>query len=80
MDSGYRVPLFINRFSLSSRTSVGIQTRLLLAPHSDWVHFHWWSSSFKRLDPRSILLENRLLSRYSFLHNVSFKLFANGWA
>ena len=72
MDSGYRVPLFINRFSLSSRTSVGVQTRLLLAPHSDWVHFHWWSSSFKQLDPRSILLENRLLSRYSFLHNVRF--------
>jgi hypothetical protein len=75
MDSGYRVPLFINRFSLSSRTSVGIQTRRLLAPHSDWVHLHWWSSSFKQLDPRSILLENRFLSRYSFLHNVSFMRF-----
>jgi hypothetical protein len=75
MNSDHRVPLFINRFSLSSRTSVGVQTGLLLAPHSDWLHFHWWSSSFKRLDPRSILLENRFLSRYSFLHNVRFMRF-----
>jgi hypothetical protein len=75
MNPGHRVPLFINRFSLSSRTSVGIQTRLLLAPHSDWLHFHWWSNSFKQLDPRSILLENPLLSRYSFLHNLRFTRF-----
>jgi hypothetical protein len=72
MNSDLRVPLFINRFSLSSRTSVGVQTRMLLAPHRDWLHFHWWSNSFERFDPRSILLENRLLSRYSFLHHVRF--------
>jgi hypothetical protein len=71
MDANRRVPLFINRFSLSPRTSVGVQTQMLLAPHKDWLHFHWWSSSLKQLDPRSILLENRLLSRYSFLHNVT---------
>jgi hypothetical protein len=75
MNSDRPVPLFINRFSLSPRTSVGVQTQLLLAPHKDWLHFHWWSNSFKQLDPRSILLEDRLLSRYSFLHNLRFMRF-----
>jgi glycosyltransferase involved in cell wall biosynthesis len=40
-----------------------------MGPHRDWLHFHWWSSSLRQLDPRSILFENALLSRYSFLHN-----------
>jgi len=75
MNADHQVPLFISRFSVSSRTSVGVQTRLLLAPHSDWLHFHCWSNSFKQLDKRSILLEHRLLSRYSFLHNVRFMQF-----
>jgi glycosyltransferase involved in cell wall biosynthesis len=64
-----RVPLFINRFSLSPRTAVGVQTLRLMRPHRDWLHFHWWSSSLRQLDPRSILFENAVLSRYSFLHN-----------
>jgi hypothetical protein len=62
MNSDRGVPLFINRFSLSMRISVGVQTRFLLAPHQDWL-------------PRSILLEDRLLSRHSFLHNVRFTRF-----
>jgi Glycosyl transferases group 1 len=66
MDS--RVPLFINRFSLSPRTAIGVQTLRLLEPHQDWLHFHWWSSGLKQLDPRSVLFENTVLSRYSFLH------------
>jgi glycosyltransferase involved in cell wall biosynthesis len=41
----------------------------LMGPHRDWLHFHWWSSGLRQLDPRSILFENALLSRYSFLHN-----------
>jgi glycosyltransferase involved in cell wall biosynthesis len=70
------IPLFINRFSLSPRTAVGVQTVRLLNPYDDWVHFHWWSSSLKTLDHRSILLENPVLSRYSFLHNpVLVRLF-----
>ena len=64
-----RVPLFINRFSLSPRTAIGVQTVRLMGPHRDWLHFHWWSSGLRQLDPRSILFENALLSRYSFLHN-----------
>jgi hypothetical protein len=64
-----RVPLFINRFSLSPRTAIGVQTLRLLDPHQDWLHFHWWSNSLKQLDQRSVLFENRVLSRYSFLHN-----------
>jgi glycosyltransferase involved in cell wall biosynthesis len=68
MDST-RVPLFINRFSLSPRTSIGVQTLRLMGPHRDWLHFHWWSSGLQQLDPRSILFENAFFSRYSFLHN-----------
>jgi glycosyltransferase involved in cell wall biosynthesis len=64
-----RVPLFINRFSLSPRTAIGVQTMRLMRPHRDWLHFHWWSNSLRQLDPRSILFENAVLSRYSFLHN-----------
>jgi hypothetical protein len=71
MSAGQRVPLFINRFSLSPRTAIGVQTRRLMEPHKDWLHFHWWSSSLKQMDPRSVLFENTLLSRYSFLHNPS---------
>ena len=69
MNSQNRVPLFINRFSLSPRTSVGVQTLRLIGPHQDWLHFHWWSNSLKQLDERSVLFENSVLSRYAFLHN-----------
>jgi glycosyltransferase involved in cell wall biosynthesis len=72
MSSQDRVPLFINRFSLSPRTSIGVQTHRLLDAHVDWLHFHWWSNSFRQLDQRSILLENRVKSRYSFLHGGRF--------
>ena len=71
MSAGHRVPLFINRFSLSPRTAIGVQTRRLMEPHQDWLHFHWWGSSLTQDDPRSVLFENTLLSRYSFLHNPS---------
>ncbi len=64
-----RVPLFINRFSLSPRTAVGVQTLRLLDAHEDWLHFHWWSNSLRQLDERSLLFENTVLSRYSFLHH-----------
>ncbi len=69
MGSNHRVPLFINRFSLSPRTAIGVQTLRLMDPHQDWLHFHWWSSSLNQLDPRSVLFENLILSRYSFLHD-----------
>jgi len=69
MGSGNRVPLFINRFCLSPRTAIGVQTVRLLGPNQDWLHFHWWSNSFKQMDARSVLFENTVLSRYSFLHD-----------
>jgi hypothetical protein len=72
MGSRNRVPLFINRFSLSPRTAIGVQTLRLIDPHQDWLHFHWWSNSLKQMDPRSVLFENTVLSRYSFLHNPKF--------
>ncbi len=67
MGSHNRVPLFINRYSLSPRTAIGVQTMRLLGPHQDWLHFHWLTSSFQRPDPRSVLFENTVLSRYPFL-------------
>jgi glycosyltransferase involved in cell wall biosynthesis len=70
MGSNTRVPLFINRFSLSPRTAIGVQTVRLIDPHEDWLHFHWWSSSLEQLDPRSVLFETTILSRYSFLHET----------
>jgi hypothetical protein len=72
MASHHRVPLFISRFSLSPRTAIGVQTLRLLGPHQDWLHFHWWSSSLQSLDHRSVLFENAVLSRYSFLHQPKF--------
>ena len=69
MDSVTKVPLFINRFSLSPRTAIGVQTVRLMGPHEDWLHFHWWSNSLRQLDRRSILFENMILSRFSFLHD-----------
>jgi hypothetical protein len=69
MSAHNRVPLFINRYSLSPRTAIGVQTVRLLGPHQDWLHFHWWSSSLTPPDPRSVLFENTVLSRFSFLHN-----------
>jgi hypothetical protein len=72
MGSRNRVPLFINRFSLSPRTAIGVQTLRLIGPHQDWLHFHWWSNSLKQMDSRSVLFENTVLSRYSVLHNPKF--------
>jgi glycosyltransferase involved in cell wall biosynthesis len=69
MGSSTLVPLFINRFSLSPRTAVGVQTLRLLHPYEDWLHFHWWSSSLKPLNTRSVLLENAVLGRFSLLHH-----------
>jgi len=65
MSTAAKVPLFITRYSLSSRTAIGIQTRRLIDANADWLHFHWWTSEYGRQDPRSILLENWFVSRYS---------------
>jgi hypothetical protein len=75
MGSQDRVPLFINRYSLSQHTAIGVQTLRLLGPHQDWLHFHWWTSSFQRPDPRSVLFENTVLSRYPFLHRPKTQRF-----
>ena len=85
MSASSMVPLFINRFSLSPRTAIGVQTVRLLDPYQDWLHFHWWSSSLETRDARSILLENTVLSRYSFLHHpvlvkLSERLGLSAWS
>jgi hypothetical protein len=76
MSSQDRVPLFINRFSLSPRTSIGVQTRRLMDAYPDGLHFHWWTNSLRQLDRRSILLENKVQSRYSFLHAATISIIA----
>lgn len=68
MSANHRVPLFINKFCLSPHTPIGVQTLRLMDPHQDCLHFHWWSSSLKAMDPRSVLFENSVVSRCSFLH------------
>src|ERR1700743_1969259 len=68
MGSQDRVPLVINRYSLSQHTAIGVQTLRLLGPHQDWLHFHWWTSSFQRPDPRSVLREITVVSRSPCLH------------
>jgi hypothetical protein len=69
MGPNTRVPLFINGFSLSSRTPIGVQTLRLLGPHRDWLHFHWRTHNLRPLDERSILFENPFLGRFSFLRH-----------
>jgi hypothetical protein len=69
MGPNKRVPLFINGFSLSSRTPIGVQTLRLLDPHRDWLHFHWRTHNLRTLDERSILFENPVLGRFHFLRH-----------
>jgi hypothetical protein len=69
MGPNTRVPLFINGFSLSSRTPIGVQTVRLLGPHRDWLHFHWRTHNLRPLDARSILFENPVLGRFHFLRH-----------
>lgn len=60
-----KLPLFVTRFSLSSRSAIGVQTRQLVKAFDNWIHFHWWSSELLAVDQRSWRLENRLVGRYS---------------
>ena len=60
-----KVPLFITRHSLSARSAIGVQTKRFAEANVDWLHFHWWSSEWRRQDKRSILLEYWVFSRYS---------------
>ncbi len=65
------VPLFITRFSLSSRSAIGVQTRLLVAPHSQWLHLHWVNYELKRQDSQSHRIESLPFSRWSFFSRHS---------
>jgi hypothetical protein len=66
-----RIPLFITRFSLSSRSAIGVQTKLLVASHPKWLHLYWVSYELKRQDARSHRIESLPFSRWSFLSNRS---------
>ena len=56
-------PVFITRFSLSSRTAIGVQTKLLLEPLKDWRHLFWSASEFAEITPHSLRMESLPFSR-----------------
>ena len=60
-------PVFITRFSLSSRTAIGVQTKLLLEPLKDWRHLFWSASEFAEITPHSLRMESLPFSRMGIL-------------
>jgi glycosyltransferase involved in cell wall biosynthesis len=61
------VPLFITSHSLSYKTAIGIQTRLLLEEFPAWKHLFWDNAEFKKHDARSARIESALFCRFSIL-------------
>ncbi len=63
-------PLFVTRFSLSSRTAIGVQTRLILEQFPEWQHLFWTQYESRSLDPRSYRAENGLIARSTRIRNI----------
>ena len=61
-------PLFITRYSLSSRTAIGVQTKLFLEPYEQWLHFHWISNELPRQHPNSHRIESAAVSRWGIFN------------
>ena len=66
-----KVPLFLTRYSLSTKNAIGVQTNYFLEPHREWLHFYWRSKEFFSREPRSVRLENLIFSRVSFFHQIN---------
>lgn len=60
-------PLFVTRFSLSSRSAIGVQTRRFMTPFPKARHLYWERRDLSRIDPRSRSIEKLLVSRLSVL-------------
>lgn len=60
-------PLFITRFSLSSKSAIGVQTRRFMMPFPDARHLYWEQRDLRRIDQRSRSIEKLLVSRLSML-------------
>lgn len=61
------VPLFITPHSLSFKTAIGIQTKLLLEEFPTWKHLYWDAAESKSIDARSARIESFLFSRFGIL-------------
>lgn len=60
-------PVFVTRFSLSSKSAIGVQTRRFMMPFPDAQHFYWERRDLRRIDARSQSIEKLLTSRLSIL-------------
>ena len=60
-------PLFITCSSLSSRTPIGVQTRLFLEEFPDARHLFWEQDEFKFTEPHSTRAESALYSWFTLL-------------
>ena len=60
-------PLFITRSSLSSRSGVGVQTKLFTKAFTHWSHLYWSSAEMQSQAPESVRIENPAFCRWSML-------------
>ena len=60
-------PVFVTRYSLSSKTAIGVQTKHYLEAFQDWLHLYWreFDSGIGR-DKRSIRIEGFVVARWPF--------------
>ncbi len=63
-----RYPVFVTRYSLSSKTAIGVQTKHYLSAFENWRHLYWreFDSGIGR-DKRSVRIEDFLVARWPFL-------------
>lgn len=64
---GGSYPVFVTRYSLSSKTAIGVQTRHYLDAFDDWRHLYWreFDSGIGR-DTRSVRIEGFVVARWPF--------------
>lgn len=64
---GGTYPVFVTRYSLSSKTAIGVQTKHYLDAFDDWRHLYWreFDSGIGR-DKRSVRIEGFVVARWPF--------------
>ncbi len=64
---GGSYPVFVTRYSLSSKTAIGVQTKHYLDAFGDWRHLYWreFDSGIGR-DTRSVRIERFVVARWPF--------------
>jgi len=63
---------FVTEYGLSSRTAIGVQTKLLLEQCTNWVHFYWEPERAIARQPNSHRAENGLLLLWPFTTGRGF--------